>query len=123
MQYPQVEENGLIRLAVTEFQQILKPLFDRVGPRAFVSDNGRPYMHYEDSWFGQGVYLREGWGMHYAVIELNDHFLIIPEGEIGQIWHQEKFGMKRCAPWHAPNMTFAGHDLIDGLRKLDAKYP
>lgn len=123
MQYPQVEENGLIRMAVTEFEALLKPLFERVGKRAYVSDNGRPCMSYAETWFGQGVYLREGWGLHYAVLELNDHYLIIPESGDGKIWHQERFGMKRCSPWHAPNMIFAGHDLIDALKKIDAKYP
>jgi hypothetical protein len=123
MQYPQVEENGLIRMAVMEFAPLLQPLFDRVGKRAYVSDNGRPYMHYENSWFGQGVYLREGWGRHYAVIELDDHFLIVSEDPADVIWRQEKYGMKRASPWHAPNMTFAGHDLLDGLKKLNTKYP
>lgn len=126
MHYPQVEENGLIRLAVAEFEQILKPLFEQTvnqfDMRSYLVTEHPPQMGYADEWFGQGVYRRRGWNFRFAVVELCDHFLIIPEGQVTKIWHQEKFGMKRLAPWHAPNMTFAGHDLLDGLKKLAAKY-
>ncbi|ARV77216.1 hypothetical protein FDI21_gp045 [Pseudomonas phage Noxifer] len=126
IQMPAAQENGLIELRVTEFEQLLKPLFEyMVSPldsRSYLITDHPPRMEMGEEWFGQGVYRRRGWNSRYAVIELDDHFLIVPEGEVDKIWRQEKLGVKRFGTWMAGSMRFMGRDLIDGLTKLNTKY-
>lgn len=123
---PTPNERGLIEIRVTEFEHLLKPLFTNLVPkgdrRAFVITDQPPRMEMDHEWFGQGVYRRQGWTDRYAVIELDDHFIIVPEGDGDRIYRQEKLGVMRFGKWLAGSMTFRADDLISGLTKLNEKY-
>ena len=124
---PTPTERGLIELRVTDFEHVLKPLFTQAVStrdlRSYLITATPPRLEVANEWFGQGVYRRRGWSDRYAVIELDDHFLIIPEGECDTIWRQDKYGHKlHYALRHNHTLTFMGRDLIDGLTKLNEKY-
>lgn len=115
-------ENNLIRLATEEFGVILAPVLERVGNRAFILTEHPPKMKLTDEWFGQGIYRRRGFNNLYAVLEMDDHFLIYQAGVNTQLYRQDKLGIERHTPIRATTVTMRADEFIPAVQKLNEKY-
>lgn len=116
-------ERGLVTLEIAEFHALLAPIFERVGTRVFVLTEHPPRIELTEQWFGQGIYRRRGFNNRYAVLEMEDHFLVYAEGSTTQLWNQGKLGNRYFTPYHHTTITMRHDYLVEALARLNAKYP
>ena len=122
LQLEYLVENNLIRLATEDFGVILAPVFGRVGKRAFSIENYPPKMTNKDEWFGQGIYIDKRFGTRYAILEMDDHFLIYNQGLNTRMYRQDKLGNQYHTPIHASTITMRADEFIPAVQKLNEKY-